>query len=100
MTSAADDNPIRITIPDHVVFRTFVEETVVLNLETGTYHGLNRTGGRMLELLGELGELDAVTERIVEETGEARSLVATDLREFCDSLAEKRLIEGWVGHEL
>lgn len=84
---------IRVTIPDHVVFRTFVEETVVLNLETGTYHGLNRTAGRMLELLGELGTLAAVTERIVEETGEAAERVGPDLKAFCDSLAEKRLIE-------
>ena len=38
-------------LPDHVVYRTFVYETVVLNLQTGKYHGLNRTGGRMLELL-------------------------------------------------
>jgi len=88
---------MRVTIPDHVVFRTFVEETVVLNLETGTYHGLNRTAGRMLELLGELGELDSVTGRIVEETGEDPSRVATDLQAFCDSLAEKRLIEVVTG---
>ena len=28
-------------IPQHVVFRGFATETVVLNLETGKYHGLN-----------------------------------------------------------
>ena len=49
----------RVTIPQHVVFRTFVEETIVLNLESGRYHGLNRTAGRMLELLGDLGDIDA-----------------------------------------
>ena len=34
----------------------------MLNLESGRYHGLNPTAGRMLELLGELGEVDAVAE--------------------------------------
>ena len=42
----------RPAVPDHVVYREFVNETVVLNLETGTYHGLNPSGGRMLEALG------------------------------------------------
>ncbi len=47
--------PIRI--PHHVVFRHFVNETVVLNLQTGKYHGLNRTAGRMLHELITEGSL-------------------------------------------
>ena len=35
----------------HVVFRAFAAETIMLNLQTGTYHGLNPTAGRMLETL-------------------------------------------------
>jgi hypothetical protein len=85
--------PTRVTIPKHVVFRAFVEETVVLNLESGRYHGLNPTAGRMLELLGELGEVDVVVERVAEETGAPASRVADDLRDFCSSLAERGLIE-------
>ena len=85
--------PTRVSIPQHVVFRNFVEETVVLNLESGRYHGLNPTAGRMLELLGELGELDAVAARVAEETGSPPSRVADDLRDFCTSLAERGLIE-------
>jgi hypothetical protein len=89
----ASVRPTRVTIPQHVVFRAFVEETVVLNLESGRYHGLNPTAGRMLELLGELGEVDAVAERMADETGEAQSRVADDLRAFCSSLSERGLIE-------
>jgi hypothetical protein len=70
-----------------------VEETVVLNLESGRYHGLNPTAGRMLELLGEMGEVDAVAARVADETGESPSRVADDLRAFCSSLAERGLIE-------
>ena len=92
--SASPPVPVRrVTIPPHVVFRAFVEETVVLNLESGRYHGLNPTAGRMLELLGELGELDAVATRVADETGAPPSRVADDLREFCSSLAERGLIE-------
>ena len=85
--------PIRVTIPQHVVFRAFVEETVVLNLESGRYHGLNPTAGRMLELLGEFGDVDSVATRIADETGALPTRVADDLREFCSSLAERGLIE-------
>ena len=85
--------PTRVTIPQHVVFRAFAEETVVLNLESGHYHGLNATAGRILELLGELGEVDAVVERVAAETGAPTNRVAEDLRAFCSSLAERGLIE-------
>jgi hypothetical protein len=83
----------RVVIPQHVVFRSFVEETVVLNLESGRYHGLNRTAGRMLELLGELGEMDAVADAVVEETGAPGERVREDLQALCDSLAERGLIQ-------
>jgi len=92
VSSSATVPPTRVTIPQHVVFRAFVEETVVLNLESGHYHGLNPTAGRMLELLGELGEVDAVAERIADETGMPAERVAEDLRGFCSSLAERGLI--------
>src|SRR5687768_4189106 len=85
--------PVRVTIPQHVVFRAFVDETVVLNLESGRYHGLNPTAGRMLELLGELGDVDAVAERIARETGTPKSRITDDLSAFCASLAERGLIE-------
>jgi DNA-binding CsgD family transcriptional regulator len=41
----------RVRVPQHVVHRAFPARTVVLNLETGKYHGLNPTAGRMLTAL-------------------------------------------------
>ena len=93
LTRLDEIQPQRVTIPQHVVFRTFVEETVVLNLESGCYHGLNRIAGRMLELLGELGDVGAVIERVVDETGAPEDTVKVDLRALCASLAERGLIE-------
>ena len=39
------DDPQRLVVrvPEHVVYRDFAEQTVVLNLRTGRYHGLNET---------------------------------------------------------
>ena len=36
----ADLNHAAIRLPDHVVFRRFPAETVLLNLQTGHYHGV------------------------------------------------------------
>ena len=43
----SDERPPRPSLPvaDHVVYRAFALETVVVNLERGVYHGLNPTAG-------------------------------------------------------
>lgn len=92
-STSATVPPSKVTIPQHVVFRAFVEETVVLNLESGRYHGLNPTAGRMLELLGEVGEVGEAAKRMAEETGMPAERVTEDLNAFCSSLAERGLIE-------
>ncbi len=55
-----------ITIPETVVHRDFPSETVVLNLETGQYHGLNRTAGEMLTALEETDTVDAAAQQIAD----------------------------------
>ncbi len=80
-------------VPEHVVHRSLAHETVVLNLQTGRYHGLNPTAGRMLTEL-ETGaslheiatRLGAVYERPVEE-------LEGDLTALCTDLLERGLIE-------
>ncbi|HLX20726.1 MAG TPA: PqqD family protein [Gaiellaceae bacterium] len=79
-------------IPEHVVYRTFVYETVVLNLQTGKYHGLNRTGGRMLELLEREPTVRDAAAKIAAEFGRPVTEVETDLCEFSSDLASRGLI--------
>jgi hypothetical protein len=85
--------PATLRVPQHVVYREFVAETVVLNLNTGVYHGLNATGGRMLKLLDELGDLGAVSTRLASEYRRPRSEIAVDLEAFCRDLLDRDLIE-------
>jgi Coenzyme PQQ synthesis protein D (PqqD) len=82
-----------VKLPKHVVYRTFVYETVVLNLESGKYHGLNPVGGRMLELLDKNGNVRAVAGRLAEEFDRPQAEIEGDLAEFCADLAERGLIE-------
>jgi hypothetical protein len=82
-----------VRVPQHVVYRDFAAETVVLNLQTGTYHGLNPTAGRMLKLLDKLGDFDAVTTQLSNEYGRPRAEIAADLELLCRELLARSLIE-------
>jgi hypothetical protein len=82
----------RVRIPDHVVFRPFGRETVLLNLKTGQYHGLNRTGGRMLEVLADVGDTDVAAGTIAAEFSRPTDEVSRDMAELCAALAERSLV--------
>lgn len=80
-------------LPKHVVYRAFVYETVVLNLDSGKYHGLNPVGGRMLELLDKNGSVREVANRLAAEFDRPQAEIDEDLAQFCADLAERGLIE-------
>jgi hypothetical protein len=80
-------------VPAHVVFRSFPRETVVLNLDTGKYHGLNPTAGRMLELLENADTIDAAAARLAEEYGQDLETIRHDLHDLCIELCERGLLE-------
>lgn len=83
----------KVKVPQHVVYRTFPTETVVLKLQTGRYHGLNATAGRML---GELERADSVRDAataLAESYGQTQSAVEQDLYDLCSALLQRGLIE-------
>jgi hypothetical protein len=82
-----------VRVPEHVVRRDFAAETVVLNLNTGKYHGLNPTAGRMLATLEEVGSVSEAAARISAEFERPLADVERDISEFCASLLERELIE-------
>lgn len=83
----------RVRIPERVVFRRFVRETVVLNIATGKYHGLNPIAGRMLETLQEVGHVGDSAKRLAVEFNVPLSEVQADLSDFCRDLINRGLIE-------
>ena len=84
----------RVRVPDRVVYRSFEAETLLLNLDTGQYHGLNPTGGRMLELLKECdGSVREATNRLASEFGMQPEEIEDDLLSFCSALLERGLVE-------
>jgi DNA-binding transcriptional regulator GbsR (MarR family) len=81
-------------VPEHVVYRSFQAETLLLNLQTGRYHGVNGTGGRLLELLEpSQGRLAPAVAALAEEYGVSFDEIASDLATFCSELEERGLVE-------
>jgi Coenzyme PQQ synthesis protein D (PqqD) len=83
----------KVTVPQHVVYRSFPAETVVLNLETGKYHGLNATAGSMLEALERAACLRDAAIAVAERYGQSQTAIEQDMCELCSALLERGLIE-------
>jgi hypothetical protein len=83
----------RVRIPQHVVHRHFPAQTVVLNLTTGHYHGLNPTGGRMLDALGQAPTVAAAARIVADRYRQPRADVEGDLCQLCAQLLARGLVE-------
>jgi hypothetical protein len=90
---AVDLLATRLVVPDHVVRREFAAETVVLNLKTGKYHGLNPTAGRMLDELEGSGTISGAAKVLAKEYGIPVDDMEEDLLVLCRQMLERELIE-------
>lgn len=82
-----------LVIRDEVVFREVGGETVLLNLKTGTYFGLDPVGTRVWQLLGEHGSLSQVLEVMLGEYDIDPERLERDLFELCRQLCANGLGE-------
>lgn len=89
----------RVSIPEHVVYRDFPDETVILNLETGKYHGLNATAARILEVLDSGVLLRDAIDTLASDYEQPRDLIERDVLALCQALRERGLIEQDAGGE-
>jgi hypothetical protein len=81
-----------VSIPEHVVFRSFVAETVVLNLQTQKFHGLNATAGRMAEVLGREKTIRAALVEIAQDFRKPEAEIEPYLLEFVDTMVQRGLL--------
>jgi hypothetical protein len=93
MPDTALPESANIKMPQHVVYRSFPTETVVLNLETGKYHGLNATAGKMLETLERAPSFGAALASISAGYEQSADVLERDMRELCGVLHKRGLIE-------
>lgn len=82
-----------LRIPDQVATRQLGAETVLLNLVTGTYFGLDAVGSRFLELLERNGEIAAAYHAMLEEFDVAPEVLEADLLRLSEEMRAKGLLE-------
>jgi len=76
---------------DDAVFRELEGESVLLNLETGMYYGLDAVGTRAWQLAAGGGSLRAVRDALVEEYDAEPDVIERDLLSLADALVGKGL---------
>jgi Coenzyme PQQ synthesis protein D (PqqD) len=81
-----------VHVPAHVVFRRFPGETVMLNLETGLYYGLNETAAHMLDALHAQDVIEDAAVIVAEHYREDEARVLADLLALCAGLLERGLL--------
>jgi hypothetical protein len=81
-----------VHIPDDVAFRKIEDETILLNLETGTYFGLDAVGSRFVELLETSGEIAAAHRVMLREFEVTAEVLEADLLRLAQEMCTKRLL--------
>ena len=82
----------RVTIPDDVVFREIDDESVLLDLASGEYYGLNEVGTRIWALLVAGTPPGEVLSSLRERYKAPEEVLARDLLELLGELRDRGLV--------
>lgn len=83
---------MRLRIADDVVFRDLAGESVLLNLSTGTYFGLDAVGTRLWHLLKEQGSASAAIATLQREYDVDERRLQQDVEALISQLLAKGLL--------
>ena len=88
----------RLRVPGHVVYREFANETVIVNLETGMYHGLNPTAAKMVEVVQSCASVGEAVEQLAELFDQPREVIEADALRLCRALGDRGLVASDASH--
>jgi hypothetical protein len=82
----------RFSVPKDVVFRDLVGESVILDLRSGVYFGLNEVGTRIWQILSQDGDKEAVLRGLLQEFDVEEPRLRQELDSFVKELCERGLL--------
>ena len=82
----------KITISEQVLSQEVNGETVILDLKSESYFGLDEVGTRIWQLLQEHGDVKKTFDTMLEEFDVDADTLASDMKNLIDDLTEKGLI--------
>lgn len=83
----------RAAAPTHVLVRLLDQESVLLNLETEQYFGLDETGTRMWQLVTTSPNIDAAYEALLAEYDVQPEMLRENLTELLAHLIDHGLLQ-------
>ncbi|HEU5460397.1 MAG TPA: PqqD family protein [Pyrinomonadaceae bacterium] len=83
----------RVKIPDDVLISKLQEESVILNLDSERYFGLDDVGTRILSVLTTSESIEAAYQRLVEEYDVEDQALRQDLLELVENLLKHGLLQ-------
>ena len=89
----SDDSPKVRLRATSAAWRQVDDETIVLQLETSTYLGVNRTGTVLWPKMVEGASRDELVELLVSECGVTRDRAEADVDAFVGACAKEGLLE-------
>jgi Coenzyme PQQ synthesis protein D (PqqD) len=82
----------RVRVPDDVLISQLQEESVILNLDSERYFGLDDVGTRMLSVLSTSDSIEAAYESLLAEYDVDGHVLRQDLLALVENLAQKGIV--------
>ena len=82
----------KVMIPPQVMARLVGDETVILDLASGTYYGLDPVGARIWQLMAEGKAIASVCETLIDEFDVSRETLEHDVLQLTKELCAKGLV--------
>ena len=83
----------RVRVSPNALYRELQGETVLLQLDSGEYFGLDQVSTRIWQLIVETGDLAAVEAAMLKEFDVEPAVLEKDLARIVDDLVARKLIE-------
>ena len=83
----------RVMVPTHVLVRFLDKESVLLNIETERYFGLDETGTRMWQLVTAAPKIEVAYQQLLDEYDVEAELLRANLTELLTRLVENGLLQ-------
>ena len=82
----------RVTVPDEILISNLQDESVILNLDSERYFGLDNVGTRMLSVLTNSASIEAAYELLAQEYNVDRNVLREDLIVLVEKLLQQGLV--------
>lgn len=83
----------RVVQPSHVLIRFLDKESVLLNVDTERYFGLDETGTRMWQLVTAAPRVEIAYQQLLDEYDVQPEQLRANLTELLDRLVENGLLQ-------